>query len=140
MTITLDNRSSVEARASRSPSGASVVLEKLDKRFGSVVAVDDLSLAIAPGEFITFLGPSGSGKTTTLMMIAGFEYPTGGEIFIDREPIVRTPPYRRNTGMVFQNYALFPHLTVAENIAFPLEMRRMSRAEIDARVARVLSL
>jgi len=81
------------------PSGASVVLDHLDKRFGGVVAVDDLSLAIKPGEFITFLGPSGSGKTTTLMMIAGFEFPSGGEIFIDEAPIVQAPPYRRNIGM-----------------------------------------
>jgi spermidine/putrescine ABC transporter ATP-binding subunit len=139
MTITLDNRSSIDAPASRSPSGASVVLEKLDKRFGGVVAVDDLSLAIAPGEFITFLGPSGSGKTTTLMMIAGFEYPTGGEIFIDREPIVRTPPYRRNIGMVFQNYALFPHLTVAENVGFALKQRGVDKQQIAKRVAEVLA-
>ena len=82
-------------------SGASVVLDRLGKRFGGVVAVDDVCLAIEPGEFITFLGPSGSGKTTTLMMIAGFEYPTGGEIHIDSRPIVKTPPYRRNIGMVF---------------------------------------
>src|SRR5260370_33823083 len=92
-----------EARTGRKAvSGASVFLDRLDKRFGEVVAVSDLTLPIEPGEFITFLGPSGSGKTTTLMMIAGFEFPTGGEIYIDSHPIVRTPPYRRNIGMVFQ--------------------------------------
>jgi spermidine/putrescine ABC transporter ATP-binding subunit len=118
--------------------GASVTLEKLDKRFNTVVAVDDVSLTIEPGEFITLLGPSGSGKTTTLMMIAGFEIPTAGEIYIDGTPIVTTPPHRRNIGMVFQNYALFPHMTVAENIAFPLKQRKVPKASIAQRVAGVL--
>jgi putative spermidine/putrescine transport system ATP-binding protein len=121
-------------------SGASVVLDRLDKCFGGVVAVSDLSLAIQPGEFITFLGPSGSGKTTTLMMIAGFEFPTGGEIYIDSRPIVRTPPYRRNIGMVFQNYALFPHLTVAENVGFPLKQRGVDKRVIAGRIADVLEI
>jgi spermidine/putrescine ABC transporter ATP-binding subunit len=121
-------------------SGASVTLEKLDKRFNTVVAVDDVTLAIEPGEFITLLGPSGSGKTTTLMMIAGFEIPTAGEIYIDGTPIVTTPPHRRNIGMVFQNYALFPHMTVAENIAFPLKQRKVPKASITQRVAGVLDI
>ncbi|MFI4986248.1 MAG: ABC transporter ATP-binding protein [Alphaproteobacteria bacterium] len=121
-------------------SGASVVLERLDKRFGAVVAVDTLSLAMEPGEFITLLGPSGSGKTTTLMMIAGFEFPTGGEIYIDSQPIVQTPPYRRNIGMVFQNYALFPHMTVAENVGFALKQRRVDKATIARRIAEVLEI
>ncbi len=120
--------------------GASVVLEHLDKRFGAVVAVDDLSLAMEPGEFITLLGPSGSGKTTTLMMIAGFEFPTGGEIYIDSQPIVQTPPYRRNIGMVFQNYALFPHMTVAENVGFALKQRRVDKATILRRIGEVLEI
>ena len=104
-----------------------------------MVAVDDVSLDIAPGEFVTLLGPSGSGKTTTLMMLAGFEIPTAGEIYVDEDPIAAVPPYRRNIGMVFQNYALFPHMTVGENIAFPLQMRKMSRGEITAGRARCSS-
>jgi len=127
-------------RDERNRSGASVTLEKLDKRFNSVVAVDGVSLAIEAGEFLTLLGPSGSGKTTTLMMIAGFENPTNGEIYIDGTPIVTTPPHRRNIGMVFQNYALFPHMTVAENIAFPLKQRKVPKAEIARRVADVLEI
>jgi len=124
----------------RSRTGASLALEKLDKRFNTVVAVDEVSLKIEPGEFITLLGPSGSGKTTTLMMIAGFEIPTAGEIYIDGTPIVTTPPHRRNIGMVFQNYALFPHMTVAENIAFPLKQRNVSKANITQRVDHVLEI
>src|SRR5215207_4098736 len=109
--------------------GARVIFDQIEKRYGSVIAVDGVSLDIAPGEFVTLLGPSGSGKTTTLMMLAGFEIPTAGEIFVDEDPIASVPPYRRNIGMVFQNYALFPHMTVGENIAFPLQMRKMSRSE-----------
>ncbi len=108
--------------------GAKVSLAGLEKRFDSVGAVCGISLEIGSGEFLTLLGPSGSGKTTTLMMIAGFETPTGGDIAIDGRSVVGTPPHKRNIGMVFQNYALFPHLTVAENIAFPLKQRGMDRA------------
>ena len=97
---------------------------------GPVVAVDSVSLDIAPGEFLTLLGPSGSGKTTTLMMLAGFEIPSDGEIYVDDTAIAAIPPYKRNIGMVFQNYALFPHMTVGENIAFPLKMRGLSKSEI----------
>ncbi|MBV8662727.1 MAG: ABC transporter ATP-binding protein, partial [Hyphomicrobiales bacterium] len=104
-----------------------------------VVAVDDLCLTIDAGEFITFLGPSGSGKTTTLMMIAGFVIPTAGDIFIDQRPIALTPPYRRNIGMVFQNYALFPHLTVAENVGFALKQRGVGKEQIAKRVAETLA-
>jgi len=114
------------------------VLDHVDKRFGATAAVDDLSLAIEPSEFMTLLGPSGSGKTTTLMMIAGFEIPTGGEIYIDSRPILGLPPHRRNIGMVFQNYALFPHMTVAENIGFPLKQRGVDKAAITAGVRAVL--
>ena len=120
--------------------GAHVSFDRIEKRYGAVVAVDEVSLDIAPGEFVTLLGPSGSGKTTTLMMLAGFEVPTIGEIFVDGDPIAAVPPYRRNIGMVFQNYALFPHMTVGENIAFPLQMRKMSRAEIVRHTAEVLAL
>jgi putative spermidine/putrescine transport system ATP-binding protein len=121
-------------------SGAAVVLESLHKSFGSVIAVDDLDLAIEPGEFITFLGPSGSGKTTTLMMIAGFDVPSRGEIYIDGQPITGVPPHRRDLGMVFQNYALFPHMTVAENIGFALKQRRIGKAEIARSVAESLEI
>jgi putative spermidine/putrescine transport system ATP-binding protein len=120
--------------------GARVVFDGIEKQFGTVLAVDDVSLEIAPGEFVTLLGPSGSGKTTTLMMLAGFEIPTAGEIYVDDDPIAAIPPYRRNIGMVFQNYALFPHMTVGENIAFPLQMRKMSRSEITHKTQEVLQL
>jgi putative spermidine/putrescine transport system ATP-binding protein len=118
--------------------GASVTLDHVDKSFGAIVAVDDLSLAIEPNEFMTLLGPSGSGKTTALMLIAGFEIPTRGEIYIDSQPILGLPPHRRNIGMVFQNYALFPHMTVAENIGFPLKQRGVDKAAISAGVRAVL--
>ena len=120
--------------------GARVRFDRIEKRYGPVTAVDEVTLDVAPGEFVTLLGPSGSGKTTTLMMLAGFEVPTAGEIYVDDEPIAAVPPYRRNIGMVFQNYALFPHMTVGENIAFPLQMRKMSRAEIVAQTSQVLEL
>jgi putative spermidine/putrescine transport system ATP-binding protein len=107
---------------------------------GDHLAVDNLNLSISSGEFITLLGPSGSGKTTTLMMLAGFEAPTAGEIFVAGRSVTSVPPYRRNIGMVFQNYALFPHMTVEENIAFPLSVRRVPKAEIGQRVKRALEL
>ncbi|MCW5729947.1 MAG: ABC transporter ATP-binding protein [Alphaproteobacteria bacterium] len=103
-------------------------------------AVDDINIDIAKGEFITFLGPSGSGKTTTLMMIAGFEDPTRGTIDLDGKDLTVQKPYQRNIGMVFQNYALFPHMTVAKNVAFPLRMRGAPRADIGRRVAEALEL
>jgi spermidine/putrescine ABC transporter ATP-binding subunit len=120
--------------------GATVVLEKIRKSFGAVTAVDDISLAVEPGEFITLLGPSGSGKTTTMMMIAGFDHPTGGEIYIDGTPLVGVPPYRRGIGMVFQSYALFPHMTVAENVAFALKQRATDKPRIAERVAKTLEI
>src|SRR5271170_5936111 len=109
--------------------GASVALAGLEKSNGRVTAVAGVSLDVHSGEFLTLLGPSGSGKTTTLMMIAGFETPTSGDIAIDGTSVIAMPPYRRNIGMVFQNYALFPHLTVAENIGFPLKQRGVAKAE-----------
>src|SRR5512146_3080961 len=96
--------------------------------------VDDLHLDILRGEFLTLLGPSGSGKTTTLMMLAGFEAPTAGAILLEARSIGALPPHRREIGMVFQHYALFPHMTVAENVGFPLSVRRLPKAEIAARV------
>lgn len=107
---------------------------------GGAAAVRDLNLDVAPGEFLTLLGPSGSGKTTTLMMLAGFEMPTSGQILLDGSDISRTPPHRRGLGMVFQNYALFPHMTVAQNLAFPLEVRRVPRAAIRDKVANALAM
>jgi putative spermidine/putrescine transport system ATP-binding protein len=115
-------------------------LQHVTKRYGSVAAVDDVSLQLRQGEFLSLLGPSGSGKTTTLQMVAGLAQPSAGEILLSGKPIGPLPPYRRDIGMVFQNYALFPHMTVARNIAFPLEMRRTERAEIRRRVASVLRL
>ena len=107
---------------------------------GMVNAVDDISIDIARGEFLTFLGPSGSGKTTTLMMIAGFQEITSGTIEIEGQSLARKRPYERNIGMVFQSYALFPHMTAAQNIAFPLRMRRLPKAEIEQGVKKVLDL
>ena len=107
---------------------------------GEILVVKNLNLDIAPGEFLTMLGPSGSGKTTSLMMLAGFEPATHGEIYLGGKPINNVPPHKRGIGMVFQNYALFPHMTVAENLAFPLEVRRMNKAEIADKVKRVLDM
>ena len=118
-----------------------VKFDKVDKSYdGKVLVVKDLNLDIAEGEFITMLGPSGSGKTTCLMMLAGFETPTNGEIYLDKKPISNIPPHKRGIGMVFQNYALFPHMTVYENLAFPLRVRKMSKEDIDKKVDKALSM
>ena len=113
---------------------------KVTKDYGSLRVVEDLDLSIARGEFVSLLGPSGSGKTTLLMMLAGFESVTGGTITLDGQRINDLPTYRRDMGVVFQNYALFPHMTVAKNVAFPLEMRGVGRAEVETRVARALDM
>jgi putative spermidine/putrescine transport system ATP-binding protein len=107
---------------------------------GANYVVDDLNLDVRKGEFLSLLGPSGSGKTTTLMMLAGFESPTQGEIRLDGKRLDDKPPHQRDIGMVFQNYALFPHLTIAENVAFPLSVRRVGRTEQKARVKRALDM
>jgi putative spermidine/putrescine transport system ATP-binding protein len=107
---------------------------------GETLVVKNLKLDIAKGEFVTMLGPSGSGKTTCLMMLAGFEPATHGEIFLNGRPINKVPPHKRGIGMVFQNYALFPHMSVSENLAFPLKVRKMDRAEVDSRVKRALEM
>jgi len=117
-----------------------VSIRALSKHYGSVKAVDDASLDIEAGELMTLLGPSGSGKTTLLMMIAGFSRPTQGSIRIGAEEIVHLPPHKRDIGMVFQNYALFPHMNVAANIAYPLRIRGLGAAEREARVKRALDL
>ena len=117
-----------------------LTLQNLTKQYGEVVAVDRCNLAIKKGEFVTLLGPSGSGKTTTLMMIAGFVIPTFGDILINGQSIVSIPPSKRNLGMVFQQYNLFPHMNVFANIAFPLQMRHQAKAEIGQRVKATLKL
>ena len=118
-----------------------VKFENVDKSYdGKVLVVKNLQLDIAEGEFITMLGPSGSGKTTCLMMLAGFETPTNGEIYLGGKAISSIPPHKRGIGMVFQNYALFPHMTVYENLAFPLKVRKFSKDETDAKVEKALSM
>ena len=118
-----------------------VKFENVDKSYdGESLVVKGLNLDIPQGEFLTMLGPSGSGKTTTLMMLAGFETPTSGEIYLEGEPISSIPPYKRGIGMVFQNYALFPHMTVNENLAFPLEVRKLEKSEVDEKVHKALSM
>ncbi len=107
---------------------------------GESLVVKNLNLDVAQGEFLTMLGPSGSGKTTCLMMLAGFEPATHGEIFLKDNPINKVPPHKRGIGMVFQNYALFPHMTVAENLAFPLQVRNMDKSEQKQRVDRALDM
>jgi len=134
---------SVELRASAhtGPASAFVEFEHVQKTYdGEHLALTDLNLSIAQGEFLTLLGPSGSGKSTALMMLAGFEVPTAGEIRLRGKSLLRVPHYRRNIGVVFQNYALFPHMTVAENLSFPLSVRKMRPSELKDRVARALEL
>lgn len=126
--------------APRMAVGVSVQLRNVTKTFSEVVAVDRLSLSITKNEFLTFLGPSGSGKTSTLLMIAGLEAPSSGDITFDDVSVTAVPAYKRGVGVVFQNYALFPHMTVYENIAFPLRMRRIESNEIKQRVERALEL
>jgi putative spermidine/putrescine transport system ATP-binding protein len=115
-------------------------ISNLRKLYGETVAVDDVSLELGKGEFLTFLGPSGSGKTTVLMAIAGFVQPTSGAIVLSGRPLGPLPPHHRNIGVVFQSYALFPHLTVAQNVAFPLEVRKVAKAGIDRKVQHMLKL
>lgn len=117
-----------------------VVLDAITKRYGDQVAVDDLSLTIQPGEFISLLGPSGCGKTTTLRMIAGFEQPDAGDISVSGRSVRGIPPYRRDVNTVFQAYALFPHLSVAENVAYGLQQRRTPKSEIREKVSQALDL
>ena len=124
-----------------SPNDAFVAFEHVQKSYDGVqLVVKDLNLNIGKGEFLTMLGPSGSGKTTCLMMLAGFETATNGEIKLDGVNINEVPPHKRGIGMVFQNYALFPHMTVGENLAFPLEVRGMGKSERDAKVTRALDM
>jgi len=117
-----------------------LTLDRLGKRYGRAIAVDGVSLDIAQGELVVLLGPSGCGKTTTLRMIAGFIDATEGDVLLDGQSVLALPPHRRDMGLVFQSYALFPHLNVARNVAFGLEMRGMARPARDARVAQMLQL
>ncbi|MFN7595837.1 MAG: ABC transporter ATP-binding protein [Cereibacter sp.] len=118
-----------------------VEFDRVQKSYdGETLVVKELNLTIAKGEFLTMLGPSGSGKTTCLMMLAGFETATSGDIRLAGRPINQVPPHKRGIGMVFQNYALFPHMTVGENLSFPLEVRGMARAEREVKIARALDM
>src|SRR5690349_6571351 len=120
---------------------AFVKFSEIQKSYdGETLVVKNLNMDIARGEFLTMLGPSGSGKTTTLLMLAGFEVPTHGSILLDGRPIDKMPPHKRDIGMVFQNYALFPHMTVEENLAFPLQVRKIAKAEIESRIKRALEM
>jgi putative spermidine/putrescine transport system ATP-binding protein len=128
------------AASAAAPRRGAIELRGLTKRYGDETVVNAIAAKIAPGEFFSLLGPSGSGKTTTLMMVAGFVRPDGGTILVDGEDIAAVPPQKRGFGMVFQNYAIFPHLNVFENIAFPLRARRWSRDAIGERVSWALGL
>ncbi|KIC50166.1 ABC transporter ATP-binding protein [Tateyamaria sp. ANG-S1] len=120
---------------------AFVEFERVQKSYdGEILVVKDLNLSMPKGEFLTMLGPSGSGKTTCLMMLAGFETATHGEIKLDGRPINNIPPHKRGIGMVFQNYALFPHMTVAENLSFPLEVRKIGKSEREEKIMRALGM
>ncbi|MFT4229955.1 MAG: ABC transporter ATP-binding protein [Microbacterium sp.] len=126
--------------AATTAAAGSVVLTRVTKRYGDQTAVDDLSLTIEPGEFLSLLGPSGCGKTTTLRMIAGFEEPDAGDIRVSGRSVLGVPPYKRDVNTVFQAYALFPHMSVAENVAYGLQQRRVPRAEIRERVTAALDM
>jgi putative spermidine/putrescine transport system ATP-binding protein len=130
----------VPAAPGSSVGGGAISLQAITKRYGDERVVDAVSLEIPPGEFFSLLGPSGSGKTTTLMMVAGFAGLDEGQIFVDGVDIASEPPQKRSFGMVFQNYAIFPHLNVFENVAFPLRARRIAAPEIERRVKEALAL
>ena len=127
--------------ASASPAAVPAIqLENLERAYGDVVAVAGINLEIADGEFFSMLGPSGSGKTTTLRMIAGFELPTGGRVLLHGQDVTGVPPFDRDVNTVFQDYALFPHMTVGENVAYGLEIRKVARSEREARVAEAMRM
>jgi len=140
MTTTQLDISAPSASGEAPITGGALSLQGLSKRYGDVTAVETVDITIEPGEFLTLLGPSGSGKTTTLLMIAGFEQPTTGDVCVDGSPVTRLPAHKRDIGMVFQHYALFPHMTVADNVAYPLKMRKVPKAEIRQRVEESLEL
>ncbi|SCB42933.1 ABC transporter [Bradyrhizobium shewense] len=119
--------------------GEAIAIQGVSKRFGPIVGVDGVDLHVEAGEFLSLLGPSGSGKTTLLMMLAGFEVPSSGSITLGSRDLTHVSPDKRGIGMVFQRYALFPHMSVAQNVAFPLKMRGLSKAEIAPLVQQALS-
>src|SRR5215472_7654489 len=129
-----------DAGVQASPAPSLLSLTAIAKSYGSVIALAGIDLRVPDGEIVTILGPSGSGKTTLLKIVAGFEMPDSGQVELAGRAITYMRPASRGIGMVFQNYALFPHMRVAENIAFPLEMRRLPRAETRDRVGRALAL
>jgi spermidine/putrescine ABC transporter ATP-binding subunit len=133
---------SIAARAGQTNGGEriAVQLDRVTKRFGKITALDDVSLIVRRGELMTLLGPSGCGKTTLLNLVAGFLMPESGEIVIDGRRITDVPAYRREIGIMFQNYALFPHMNVAANVGYGLKMRRIAKAEIARRTAEALAL
>ena len=131
---------SADPRRAEHGTAPDVRLERVTKRFDDIVAVDDISLAIEPGSFFALLGPSGCGKTTTLRMIGGFEEPTAGTIYLGERAVTALPPYKRDVNTVFQSYALFPHLSIFENVAFGLRRRRYKSPEVKRRVGEILGL
>ncbi len=142
VTAVTDEARSASAEVPRGgdePTGT-VVLESVTKRFGTATAVDNISLRVDPGEFLSLLGPSGCGKTTTLRMLAGFEHPDEGSIRISGKDVLGMPPYKRNVNTVFQAYALFPHLTIAENVSYGLQQSKVPKSEIRTRVADALDM
>ena len=140
MTSAATTEAKTGTRSVEADAKGSVVLDGVTKRYGQATAVDRMSLTIEPGEFISLLGPSGCGKTTTLRMIAGFEQPDAGDIRISGRSVQGTPPYRRDVNTVFQAYALFPHMTVAENVAYGLQQRRTPKSAIREQVSEALDL
>jgi putative spermidine/putrescine transport system ATP-binding protein len=126
--------------AAQDAGDADLRVDGLAERYGAVVALGGVSLSVAAGEFLTILGRSGSGKTTLLKVVAGFEFPHAGRVTVGHADITDVSPAKRNIGMVFQNYALFPHVNVARNIAFALQMRGVLKSEVDRRVAEVMAL
>ena len=136
-TLTLTNP--VDNQSSETSTALPISIQGLTKKYDQLHALDSVDLDVRSGEFLTLLGPSGSGKTTLLMAIAGFNRPDAGSIRFGETEMILTPPHRRNVGMVFQSYALFPHMTVAENIAFPLKLRGVGAKESAERVAAALS-
>ena len=137
MTIPTDRS---ESGPSETAPPAAVRLESVEKRYGDVVAVDDLDLEVRDGEFFSMLGPSGSGKTTTLRMIAGFELPTAGRILLHGQDVTNVPPFDRDVNTVFQDYALFPHMSVADNVGYGLRIKKVGKAEREKRVTEALEM
>ena len=140
--MAVDSASSSASPAASAPSAAvpAIRLENLERTYGDVVAVAGINLEIADGEFFSMLGPSGSGKTTTLRLIAGFELPTGGRVLLHGQDVTGVPPFDRDVNTVFQDYALFPHMTVGENVAYGLEIRKVARPERETRVAEAMRM